>query len=352
MDFLQYRTGCNDEGRRLDRVLKKFLPHISTALICKYLRKNLIKINGKKSNPDYKITSDDVISIADFIVNDNVHENKDVAEAKCVGVKPKQAVFPSIKINDIFKNQYLRIINKPYDIAVQKSSADSLALDAIIQKEYRENSSDTSLSFKPGPLHRLDKKTTGILVFSENLEGAKTFSELMQSHSVKKEYLAVVTGKFAGPQVQHWEDYISASGKQTKNSFHTVAVSEIASDSAAKKAVTTAECLATGEFCGKEISLVRFFIETGRTHQIRSQSAFHGYPLFCDIAYGGFMPHKTTAADPTVHMFLHSYRMYFPKDNTLGLPPVLEAPLPDVLLSFIKKYLSEHVLHPYNISVL
>ena len=352
MDFLQYRTGCNDEGRRLDRVLKKFLPQISTALICKYLRKNLIKINGKKSNPDYKISSDDVISIADFIVHDFVNENKDVSDVKSPAAHPKQADFPAIKINDIFKNQYLRIINKPYDIAVQKSSADSLALDEIIRREYREKNGDTSLSFKPGPLHRLDKKTTGILVFSENLEGAKTFSELMQSHAVKKEYLAVVTGKFSGPLLQHWEDYISASGQQTKNSFHTVSVSENGSDSEAKKAVTTAECLATGEFCGKEISLVRFFIETGRTHQIRSQSAFHGYPLFCDSAYGGFMPRKTVTADPAVHMFLHSYRMYFPKENTLGLPPVIEAPLPDVFLCFIKKYLSEHVVSPYNRSVL
>ena len=351
MDFLQYRTGCNDEGRRLDRVLKKFLPQISTALICKYLRKNLIKINGKKASPDYKIASDDVISIANFIVNDNLHENNNVSETKIPLSHPKKNCFPSIKINDIFKNEYLRVINKPYDIAVQKSSADSLALDEIIQREYLEKSNDTSLSFKPGPLHRLDKKTTGILVFSENLEGAKIFSELMQNHSVKKEYLAVVTGAFPGPQVQHWEDYISSTDKRAKTGFHTVKVSENDIDSA-KKAVTTAECLAKGEFFGKEISLVRFFIETGRTHQIRSQSAFHGYPIFYDSAYGGFIPRKTEAADSTVHMFLHSYRMYFPKDNSLRLPPVIEAPLPEVFLRFIKKYLSERIVNPYNINVL
>ena len=68
MDFTDFNTGKDDIGRRLDKVIKIFLPTIPLSNLYQSLRKNLIKVNGKKQKPDYKIEQADVLSIADVLL--------------------------------------------------------------------------------------------------------------------------------------------------------------------------------------------------------------------------------------------------------------------------------------------
>jgi 23S rRNA pseudouridine955/2504/2580 synthase len=63
-----------------------------------------------------------------------------------------------------------------------------------------------SLSFKTGPLHRLDRKTTGLLAFSQNLQGAQWFSQKIKSHEIQKVYLALLEGNLCQNQI--WEENI------------------------------------------------------------------------------------------------------------------------------------------------
>ena len=68
MDFVDFSVGKNDEDRRLDKVIRLFLKDAPLSQIYKLLRKGLIRVNQKKSNPDYRIQQNDVISIADFLL--------------------------------------------------------------------------------------------------------------------------------------------------------------------------------------------------------------------------------------------------------------------------------------------
>ncbi|MCF0242158.1 MAG: RNA pseudouridine synthase, partial [Treponema sp.] len=99
--------------------------------------------------------------------------------------------------------------------------------------------------------------------------------------------------------------------ENSDNRFHTVKVSK----ETGKEAVTEIYPIKYSKFMGKDITLVQFFIKTGRTHQIRSQSAFHGYPLLGDTAYGGS---KNTALKQD--FYLHAEKLEFPYDNPLELP--------------------------------
>ena len=65
-------------------------------------------------------------------------------------------------------------------------------------------------------------------------------------------------------------------------------------------------------------------IKTGRTHQIRAQAAFHGFPLLGDTAYGG---QKIDAKRFGQEFFLHAHELHFPKDNPLGLAESITAPI-------------------------
>ena len=96
--------------------------------------------------------------------------------------------------------------------------------------------------------------------------------------------------------------------------FHTVSVN---SSDEGKFAHTEVEPVSYGVFNGKDVTLARVLITTGRTHQIRSQCAYHGFPLLGDTAYGGTkIDSKRFGQD----FFLHAAELYFPKDNPLGLP--------------------------------
>ena len=75
------------------------------------------------------------------------------------------------------------------------------------------------------------------------------------------------------------------------------------------------------DYEGKDVTLIEYKIETGRKHQIRAQSSFHGYALLGDTAYGA-----QKIAESQSH-FLHAYRLTFPKDTIFGLPEHIDAPI-------------------------
>jgi len=315
MRFLQYETGANDTDRRLDRVLRRFLPETELGELYKAIRKGLIRVNEKKTTQNYRIQEHDVIGVAEFLIQGN-HPAKE----------QKAITQPQIDLEILFRNQQLLVINKPYDIPVQKAQKNQLSLDEIIRKQYRPE--DNSLSFTPGPLHRLDRKTTGILCFSQNLTGARTFSTLIQSHDVAKTYVALLSGRLTEDAT--WKDYIGKDGDSegASSAFHTVSVSATA-DEAGKESITMVHPIAFGSWKGKPVTFAEIQILTGRTHQIRSQCASHGFPLLGDTAYGG--PAITAPQD----FFLHAIRLRFPPDSSLQVPPIITAPLPGAFHDFI-----------------
>ena len=177
MDFIEFTAGLDDNERRLDKVLRNFIKNTQLSSIYKYIRKNLIRVNDKKVSQDYHVKTGDVISIASFIINQNQEKSTDLQTNL-------QATSQNQNLNIILQTEDLLFINKPYDVLVH-GSKDSL--DKQVLTYYETNilkNANQSLSFTPGPLHRLDKKTTGILAFSLSLNGARWFSENIKNHSI------------------------------------------------------------------------------------------------------------------------------------------------------------------------
>lgn len=310
MDFKDFYAGMDDDSRRLDRIVKRMFQDNPGVNVQEIIRKKLVRLNQKKASPGDKVSNGDVISVAAFLLE------------KKIPMEPADDYSDDdMNLDLIFKNPHIIFVNKPKGISVQGGEEKKCVLSDLVAKKYP--GSGDSLSFRAGPLHRLDKNTTGLLAFSQSQMGARWFSEMIQNHSIKKTYIALAEGKLLSKST--WVDFIDDTPCENRNGFHTVRIIT-ETDSTGKKAVTHATPLAHGIYNGKDVTLVQFDIETGRKHQIRCQSSFHGHPLLGDNAYNG---HGNT-------FYLHAARLIFPDDNPLGLPRELLCEMPKDFKEILK----------------
>lgn len=336
MDFTHFSAGTDDGGRRLDKIVRRFMPEESLSSLYKYIRKGLVKLNGKKCAGNTRTEAGDDIQIASFLV-----KRIEIAAPKKDSF-PRPAALPEqlvvLRTNDIL------FLNKPYDVPVHPASDGNAgaALSEIVQADYDFfHEKQESLSFRTGPLHRLDRKTTGLIAFSQSLAGAQWFSETLRDRSVEKVYLGIVQGTMEG--TQHWRDTIQKNERIPANAFHTVSVHD--GNGSGKHSETLASPVAYGICAGMNVTLVEFTIKTGRTHQIRSQCAFHGFPLLGDTAYAGA---RIDSAEYGYDFFLHAHRLAFRGDVLPGIPNEVTAPLPPNFKKMLDRILikpgSRHII--------
>ena len=325
MDFLEFNAGINDNDRRIDKVLRNFIKDVPLSSIYKYIRKNLIKINNKKTTQDYRVKTGDIISIAAFIIND-FSENK--SESNNLQKNEENTFQKDLKI--VFQNEDILILNKPYDVLVHGSDN---SLDKQVENYYKKinQNKSKSLSFTPGPLHRLDRKTTGLLSFSLSLNGARWFSENIKNHTIQKKYVSVVQNKLL--HQEEWIDYIEKKSDKDNSKFHKVEVSKLKENDEQKKCITKITPVKYGKYKNKDITFVEIEIKTGRMHQIRAQASLHNHPLLGDTAYGDLK-----LEDFSQDFFLHAKELIFPSENPINLPKTVNATLPQPFLEFTDKF--------------
>lgn len=333
MDFKEFTAGKDDDGRRIDKVIRIFISKEKLSGIYKAIRKGLVKVNNKKVQESYHVKHGDSIKIASFLFEKS-ENNKNTKGNSSSSSSNKELLIKNLNI--IFQNEDFLVIDKPYDITVHGSES---SLDKIVQEYYDSSAQKKSISFRPGPLHRLDRLTTGILFFSWSINGARWFCQTMKNHNLKKIYLGIFEGKIK--KSEEWTDFIEKK-EETFNNFHTVSV-EKNDKKEAKKALTKVIPLGFGKYSNTDFTFAQIQIFTGRTHQIRAQSASHGFPLLGDIAYGG----KKIEAQR--QFFLHAQKICFNKENLLGinLEQEINAPLPKDFQDFLEN----HQFCDYNSSI-
>ncbi|MFI3258061.1 MAG: RluA family pseudouridine synthase [Spirochaetales bacterium] len=334
MEYVELPAQKDDINRRFDRIVRKFFTKIPLSLLYKNMRNGLIRINHKKTRNDYQIQEGDILCIEKkfFEYTQNTEKPQPVHHSD------------NIDLEIIFSNEHICIINKPYGMKIHSSADNDVSAEKIIRQKYLRQQErlpqKKSLSFMPGPMHRLDRNTTGLVAFSQSLQGAHYFGECMTKKNLQKTYIAVLSGHIT--KKLHLEHQISESKPSNIRDFATVNIyrENTQPDEKVKHAVTTITPLAQGFYRREEITLCCIDIETGRTHQIRAQSAHCGHPLLADTAYG----YKGRATQ----FLLHAGILLFPKNNPIGIPEKIIAPLPENFVNFIQKHLPEFDILLYN----
>lgn len=230
--------------KKLNTFLLDNISNLSTNLYYQTLRKKDIKINGKRIHDNVTIHEGDeiLVYISDELLNNN------------------------IKLDIIYEDENILVLNKPYNLEVTGENS----LTTYVHNKYSNS------TFKPMPCHRLDRNTTGLILFAKNKTSLNILFDKFKKHEIEKHYLALVYGTPKN-DFQRNEAYLFKDRKKSR-----VYITDTY-QKGSQKIITTYHVL---EKRNDSTSLLDIEIETGKTHQIRSHLSYLGYPIIGDGKYG------------------------------------------------------------------
>ena len=201
------------------------------------------------------------------------------------------------KINIIFEDNHIIVVEKPINIPVCKDSSLDLDLLTMI-KSYLKDKYNKPGNVYLGLVHRLDRPVGGIMVFAKTSKAASRLSKQVLEHYFKKTYVLVCEGKIddRGEMI----DYLAKNSK-TNTSYVTNKVNGKIAKLKYKRLGYV-----------NNYSLVEVYLETGRSHQIRVQFSSRGYPLVGDARYNPNSDNKTSIA-----LFSKRIEFYHPTTKEL-----------------------------------
>lgn len=175
------------------------------------------------------------------------------------------------KINIIYEDNHLLVIEKPVNIPVQEDSSKDIDLITLL-KDYRKHNENKKGDAYIGLIHRLDRPVGGIMVFAKTSKAASRLSEQIRQNTFHKKYIAVVQGNLS--QKNKLEDYLIKNEKENK--------SYVTTKEKGKYSSLDYKILKKKD----NLNLVEINLHTGRSHQIRVQFSSRGNPLVGDSKYG------------------------------------------------------------------
>ncbi len=286
-------------GNRLDRALQRLLPDYSRSRIQHWIQQGYVSLNDELCRPKQKVYAGDLVDL-------DVPEQIRLAD-------PPQPVEFGIR----FEDDDVIVVDKPAGLVVHPAAGhrDGTLVNGLLAHEPR-----LAQLPRAGIVHRLDRDTTGLMVVARNLASHNWLVEQLQARRVKREYLAIARGVItAGRTVE------TGIGRHPKNR------KKMAVQASGKPAVTHFQV----ERKFRHHSLIRVWLETGRTHQIRVHLAHISHPLVGDPVYGGRarppagIPEELAAVlRDFTRQALHACRLGFIHPGSRE-PVSYEAPPPD-----------------------
>ena len=203
-----------------------------------------------------------------------------------------EAPTPPFRI--LFEDTHLLVLSKAPGILSQGDASGDPSLVDLLRSHFGRN--------YVGLIHRLDRNTSGLMVVAKRSKSAERLTAQLQSGELQREYHAVLWGELTGPPTQKWEHWL------LKNHDTNEVRSVPRGTPGAKPAVLFVEPLRVLQApdSGDLLTLARFKLDTGRSHQIRAQARAKGHPLIGDSKYGNA---KSLALFP--RPALHSCRLSF-----------------------------------------
>ncbi len=285
-------------------------PELPLSAIYRALRRKRITVNGARAVPERHLEEGDCIAVDDSLLGFPGEGGATRAEppemrAQSRGETAATERDASERLAPLIlaSSADLLVLNKPRGMPAHGEGG----LDRLVRAALASRSA-ASLSFFPGPLHRLDRNTSGLIVFPRSARGARSFTEVLRSGGLRKRYLALLEGLWplgaGGASI--WEDRLVRDKRRR--------LSLPAPDGRLARATACPLLSRSGH------TLALIDLETGLTHQIRAQAAARGLPLAGDTKYGA---HPWRGG-----YILHAWILAFAHPLFPDLPKRFEAPLP------------------------
>lgn len=226
------------------------------------------------------------------------------------------------KIDLIYEDDYILVLNKPSGMVtnISQTTLASDTLQAYLQEKLAKSlsQSDKEGDFykRSGLVHRLDKETSGVILVAKDEQTFLNILAQFKGREVEKEYVALVFGKLAEEKIE-----INAPIGRSPAQRVKMAVVE-----GGREAVTVVERVGEKVVEGQDMTLVKAFPKTGRTHQIRVHLAATGHPVAGDDLYAG--KHRSIFSRKIFgRLMLHAHKITFTHPQT-GERVTFEAEIP------------------------
>jgi len=308
---MRIEIGANEAGQRTDKFMRKVLGDVPLSKIYKAFRKGDIRVNGSKIKEKHSLVQGDIV------------------ETKYITSEFKKEEFKRIdnKLKITFEDSNILMVEKWPGVLVHADQKDGeptltdYVLSYLFDKgDYRPES---EITFTPAPCNRLDRNTSGIVMFGKNFKSLKLLNEMIRERNVEKYYMALVTGRIKDGV---YEGYIYKNEDANISQVYNVPMPNTKRIAMEVKNI---------ESCGT-FSLIDINLLTGRSHQLRAHLSQLGNPIVGDPKYGdkkmnSFFNNKYGLN----YQFLYAYKamfkncpedLYYMENKTIAesLPPVLK----------------------------
>ena len=306
----------NDAGQRLDRFLRKYLHRAPLSMIYRMIRRD-VKVNGRRAEQKTVLKEGDELIL--YMSDEQLGRLTEIKNSQ-------PAAKRTFRI--IYEDDGILIVNKPAGLLIhgdsreKKNTLVNQVIDYLIRKgEYVPRQEK---SFTPAAANRLDRNTSGMVLFGKDAETLRDLSAMIRERGcIEKHYMTVVKGIFPESRI--------LTGKAEKDEKHNRVMIRGEDSEKGRLVVTEATPLASGG----DMTLLDINLVTGRTHQIRAHLASEGFPVAGDVKYGDPLLNRRLLSEYGLKsQFLHAFRLDFTK--TAGSLSRLQGrsftdPLPDTL---------------------
>jgi len=272
------------DGQRIDNFLTGQLKGVPKSLIYRILRTGQVRVNGKRAKPDTRVAGGDQVRIPPVRT----------AEPGG-GAMPPAAMIEQVERAIVFEDREFLVIDKPSGIASHGGSGVTFGAIELLRASRPEETIELA--------HRLDRDTSGVLVFAKKRSALTGLQELIRENQTTKQYLALLKGHTHKARfdvnaplrkslLQGGERMVRVSddGKPSLTRFHIVDI-----------------------FADASLAEVTLF--TGRTHQIRVHAQHIEHPLAGDEKYGEKGFNQNMRGFGLKRLFLHAARFEFELDG-------------------------------------
>lgn len=311
----KYIVPIEFEGKRLDSFISSRFEILSRKIVQQAIILENVTVNGELVKKNFLLKKGDVIEINEVIFD------------KYSKIIPN----PGMEISVIFQNRNFIVVDKPGKVPTQpiRPGEKNTLLNAVAARfpDIKGIGEGGQMS---GVVHRLDKDTSGLLVFARNDDTYNSLRHQFRKHSIKKIYQVLVEGNVAKKRT-----IVHEMAHHYRNKKKMIIIDSPSQSFRGKKYIAELEYRPVKHY--GEYTLLEIQLKTGVMHQIRVQLAYIGHPVAGDVLYGSKNIEEKDKKTFSRH-FVHAHKLGF-NDPETGKKREFSSPLPDDLT---------HIIHEQN----
>lgn len=293
---MQLLPESGDVGRRIDQVLARLERIGSRSSAERLIRNGAVKVDGRPASKSHRVRASEVIEVDDSAL-----------------AEPPPREYASTEVPVLYQDEHVLVVDKPAGMVVHPAPGfrESTLVESLASSGVELAPAEDQAIERPGVVHRLDKDTSGVIVLAKNVHTLRSLQQAIQERRVRREYMALVHGSVASRAGR----VEAAIGRDVRDPTRRSLETETPQDAITHFVVL--ELL-------PDTTLLRLWLETGRTHQIRVHMQAIEHPVVGDPVYG------RSGELGLSRQFLHAARLAFPHPRT-GEEIEVTSPLPDDL---------------------